>query len=914
MCGALGLAIACAVHAANPRVMVIASAHAGHRWGDAELTGLREQLKTFNEPVTVDVDFLDTLHVLPSPRYYQAMEALLLTKYGPRPPDVLVAVGDEALDFALPLRRTHFQHTPLIFSGVSSSRRDALARESNAGGVFDDLDLNDNLHALLRLLPQTQRVVVVHDVSRTSLAQVATLQKAAASFAPRRIDYLSNHTLAELRVEVGQLGRHDLVLELPMHRDREGHVFSQADVTDILVSASPAPLVITRDTAMRPGVLGGFLVSGFEQGTGAGRLALAVLQGHTPSPLPFLSSESHGTFDFAQMQRWAIPIGALPVDVTVLQAPESAMEMARHNLPWIGALLLSLLLIVALWMQGIRHRQRSAQALQIEEQKYRELFNHSPDAIVVRDMNSGRIVETNPRFQAMFGYSAEESKELGIHDTSAPGQEYDIDKVQAWFDRVDQQGAQVIEWRNRRKDGSLFWSEVSMTRVRLGPIQRTISTVRDISDRKQAEALAKASELRVRQVYENLPIAMFAIDAQHRVTLWNPQMERLSGVAADKVVGTTDCWVGTSPEPRPYLANLLVDGTPYEVLQRHYPQLSRSASVPGAMEGEEQLSCVGRDGLWVRFCAAPLYDTQGQRTGAIETLIDVSQLKKAQTTLEALNHELEARVEARNQELQRAMGQLVQSEKLAALGSLVAGIAHELNTPIGNVLAVASTLTEEVERFSQRLLSGQARRSEVETGAGRMREASTLIERNASKAAKLIRDFKGVAVDQSSTRRRQFMLRHVLAEVLSTTSPLFKNSNHHVALDVPESIVLDSYPGPLEQVMTNFLTNSLHHGFEGIAQGQISIHAHIQDEAVQLTYSDNGCGIADANLQHVFEPFYTTKLGRGGSGLGLYIVYNLVHNVLGGSISVHSTRGTGTRFVLQLPLHAPASPNPLPTE
>ena len=907
----LGLALAAAVHAANPRVMVLASAHAGQGWGDAQIAGLRSQLQTFNEPVTIELDFLDSVHVTPSPRYYQAMEKLLLTKYGPTPPAVLIAVGDEALDFALPLRRKYFRDTPLVFSGISSSQRDTLEPETNVGGVFNDLDLSDNLHALLHLLPQTQRVVVLHDFSRTSLAQVDTLRQAAASFAPMRIDYLNNRTLDDMRAQLGQLNAHDLVLimALPMHPDTVPHAFSQTDVTDLLVSASPAPVVITRDTAQRPGVLGGFLVSGYEQGATAGRLALSVLQGTAPTPLPFASSKSHATFDFAQMQRWGIPVTALPADATVLNAPADTMDIARRNVLWIAALLISLVLIVALWMQGIRHRRDSAQALQLEEQKYRELFNHSPDAIVVRDMNSGRIVETNPRFQAMFGYDADEAKELGIHDTSAPGQEYDIAKVRAWFDRVDREGAQVIEWRNRRKDGSLFWSEISMTRVRLGPIQRTISTVRDISDRKHAEALAKASELRVRQVYENLPIAMFAIDTQHQVTLWNPQMERLSGVPANAVLGTTRCWVGTSAQARPYLANLLVDGTPYEELQRIYPQLTLSASVPGAMEGEEELSCVGRDGLWVRFCAAPLYDTQGQLTGAIETLIDVSLLKKAQTTLETLNQQLEARVEARNQELQRAMGQLVQSEKLAALGSLVAGIAHELNTPIGNVLAVASTLTEEVERFCQRLLSGQARRSDVETGTARMREASTLIERNASKAAKLIRDFKGVAVDQSSTRRRQFVLQHIFSEVMSTTSPLFKNSDHQITMDVPDSITLDSYPGPLEQVMTNFLTNSLHHGFEGVAQGQIYIQAEVQGESVQIIYADNGCGIADTNLQHVFEPFYTTKLGRGGSGLGLYIVYNLVHNVLGGSISVHSARGAGTRFVLQLPLRAPLTPS-----
>lgn len=133
-----------------------------------------------------------------------------------------------------------------------------------------------------------------------------------------------------------------------------------------------------------------------------------------------------------------------------------------------------------------------------------------------------------------------------------------------------------------------------------------------------------------------------------------------------------------------------------------------------------------------------------------------------------------------------------------------------------------------------------------------------------------------------------------------------------MVLAIPTDLALDSYPGPLEQVLTNFLANSLNHGFEGLAQGHITIAAVQEGADVVLEYADNGCGIAPGNLQHIFEPFYTTKLGRGGSGLGLYIVYNLVTNVLGGSITAHSTPGAGARFVLRLPAQAPAHSGPAP--
>lgn len=478
--------------------------------------------------------------------------------------------------------------------------------------------------------------------------------------------------------------------------------------------------------------------------------------------------------------------------------------------------------------------------------------------------------------------------------------------------------AQVFEWRSRRKDGSTFWSEISMMRIDTGRGARAIATIRDITDRKTAESLARELEFRINQIYEHLPIAVFAIDAEHKITFWNPQMTRLTGVPASEVLGTTDTWRGIYTAPRPCLLDVLMDQASADVLEHYYPdgRLKRSEVVPGALVGEDFFPTMDDNrGVWGSYCAAPLYDAQGNIIGAIETVIDVTQLKKIQTNLEDLNRELEARVEARNQELRRAMGQLVQSEKLAALGSLVAGVAHELNTPIGNVMAVASTLTEEATQFGQRLVSGQARRSEVEKAVQRLEEASKLIERNASRAAKLINDFKEVAVDQASSRRRHFNLQDMVNEVLHTTKPVFKSANHHIEVDIPAHVQMDSFPGPLEQIFTNFLTNSVHHGFDNRDDGTIRIVAAMDTHSVRILYTDNGCGIPAANLPHIFEPFYTTKLGRGGSGLGLYIVYNLVTSLLGGSIAVSSPPGVGTQIELVLPLVAPrnaaASTDPL---
>ena len=894
---------------------MIASYHAGMAWSDAQIAGVREQLQALTPPIELQLDFLDTKHVQPSTRYYQLTEDLLLSKYGPAAPAVLIAADDDALDFTLRLRDKYFKGTPIVFSGVSSSRRAALQQATAIGGVFDDLDVGESLQQMLRMRPQTRRVVVIHDQSRTSLAQVETLHSRMATHPGATIEYLSNLPVAAIEQRLGQLHPHDLVFALPFNRDADGRVLTHEEATDLWAAAAKAPVAVTRDVAMRPGVLGGFLVSGLDQGHTAGRLAAQLLQGTAPSPLPFVEGSSHATFDYPQMQRWDVDLGRLPVGATVLQRPKDTMESLRPHIPWLSVLFGSMLVIIGLLLHGIRVRHAAEAAQRLSTRNYQALFDHSPDAIMVRDADSNQIVQINSRFCQLFGYQHDEVSTLRPVDLSAQEPGYGAEEAQAWIEKTRREGAQFFEWRSRHKDGSVFWSEISMTRFEMAQGQRTVSTIRDITDRKQAEVMTREFEHSLQQVYQNLPVAVFAINAQHQITFWNPHMTRMTGVHAEDVVGTTETWRGIYASPRPCLLDVLVDGANVDDLQHFYAgKLRASPIIPGALEGEDYFEALESSGggMWIRYCAAPLRDARGKVTGAIQTLIDVTRLKRAQTTLEELNRDLEARVQARNAELKHAMGQLVQSEKLAALGSLVAGVAHELNTPIGNVMAVASTLTDEVADFSQKLLSGSARRSDVERAATRLQDASALIERNATKAAKLINDFKEVAVDQSSTRRRHFALRDVVNEVLTTTRPLFKHATHQVVLAIPTDLALDSYPGPLEQVLTNFLANSLNHGFEGLAQGHITIAAVQEGADVVLEYADNGCGIAPGNLQHIFEPFYTTKLGRGGSGLGLYIVYNLVTNVLGGSITAHSTPGAGARFVLRLPAQAPAHSGPAP--
>jgi signal transduction histidine kinase len=296
-----------------------------------------------------------------------------------------------------------------------------------------------------------------------------------------------------------------------------------------------------------------------------------------------------------------------------------------------------------------------------------------------------------------------------------------------------------------------------------------------------------------------------------------------------------------------------------------------------------------------------------------------NRIATAQAEILALNTTLEARIALRTQELehsnqhlkdtlqnlQTTRAELVRSEKLAALGALVAGVSHELNTPIGNSLTVASTIDAQVKDFSTGMAKGLTR-SALETFVGEVREGVDILLRSLARAVELVSSFKQVAVDQTSENRREFFLGETINEILMTLGPTMRKTPHKLVNDIPANIRMESYPGPLGQVLTNLVNNALIHGLKDTADGKITLLARPTREGwVQFTVQDNGAGIAPEHLDRVFDPFFTTRLGQGGSGLGLNIVYNIVTQTLGGTIRVESLQGQGASFVLHLPCVAP---------
>ncbi|WP_342117769.1 CHASE domain-containing protein [Pseudoduganella sp. OTU4001] len=338
-----------------------------------------------------------------------------------------------------------------------------------------------------------------------------------------------------------------------------------------------------------------------------------------------------------------------------------------------------------------------------------------------------------------------------------------------------------------------------------------------------------------------------------------------------------------------------------------------------------ELELAGANGkkLWC-MVNGRLLDPKDARKGCVWVIIDITERKQAEAALVDTKHGLErslnelalqkANVELAHKDLsavlltlKQAQASLITSEKMASLGALVAGIAHELNTPIGNSLLTATALSDMCKEFERQLGEGGIKRSALDIHLKDARMACSIITNSLTRAADLIHSFKQVAVDQTSDKRRAFNLYGVVHDTLATYSAQLRRANCEVKISMPETVNFISYPGSVGQVLSNLIQNALMHAFEGRDHGLLTISvAEVDEHTVELRFADDGIGMNARTLHQIYDPFFTTKMGQGGSGLGMNIVYNLVTGILRGTIQIDSEPGKGTMVTLTLPRKVPA--------
>lgn len=320
------------------------------------------------------------------------------------------------------------------------------------------------------------------------------------------------------------------------------------------------------------------------------------------------------------------------------------------------------------------------------------------------------------------------------------------------------------------------------------------------------------------------------------------------------------------------------------------------------------------------FTTKPInWDIIGHRVRyMIRTSHDYMELQKTKQALNQLNLDLEERVIKRTEqlksanqnlkelldELQTTQGQLIEAEKLASLGALVAGVAHEVNTPIGITITTISMLSQDLEKLEKLFTQNLIKRSDLSNYFTSTKEEIHLAEVNLQRAVELIKSFKQVSTDQISEKRRSFNLKDYLEEIVMSLKPALHQTKLTTTINCPDNLIIDSYPGTLFQIFTIFIMNSMTHAYEPNEEGVLAINVKLLDGDIELAYSDTGKGISPENLKKIFDPFFTTARATKSTGLGLNIALNSVTKLLGGTLKCTSTLGEGSTFTITMPTNS----------
>ncbi|MFA9219275.1 MAG: ATP-binding protein, partial [Sphingomonadaceae bacterium] len=583
---------------------------------------------------------------------------------------------------------------------------------------------------------------------------------------------------------------------------------------------------------------------------------------------------------------------------------------------------------------------------------YHTMMAASPDSVLLLDLDDLRLLDVNRSARRLFGLTQAELLHRTLPQLMAPSQpdgSASATLLEQQIQQVLSGEVKVYEAAFQHVSGRQIACEMRM--VAMVRPERRLLHVRmiDVSARKQAEIMRAGKNEVLEMIARGAPlnqtlvrltrlieaqsegvictIMLVTPDGLHLTSGAGPSMpsvflDALEGIAIGPGVGS--CGTAIHRREAVIVSDLMQD--PLWAPYRHLAAPHGLRACWAMPIFRDQSHPLGSFAMYYKEERQPA-DAERQLINAAVHLagIAISTTRREEELRRHRDH-LEELVAARTAELQAAkeeaehineelstaldnlsltQDELVRRDKLAALGALVAGVAHELNTPIGNSLMLASTMSQRTSELRQGLAAG-LRRSELEDYLARASEADAIVLRNLGRAAHLIDSFKRIAVDAGSSQRRQFQLDNQVAALLLPLQTAVTELSLTVVQDIPPGLTLDSYPGPLDQALSALFENSVLHGLAGREHGVITLRAWADDNGeIVLTITDNGAGIVSEHLDRIYDPFFTTRLGAGQSGLGLYITHNIVCGVLGGRIQVSSAAGQGTSFTLFLPPVAP---------
>ena len=529
--------------------------------------------------------------------------------------------------------------------------------------------------------------------------------------------------------------------------------------------------------------------------------------------------------------------------------------------------------------------------INVPDRGFETVFRDSKDGLAI--FKEGIFVDCN---QSMLDLVGVEHREQFIGFTPfdfSPEYQFDgtssAEKGMGYITQCYEEGSVRFEWVHKKFSGELFWSEVIITKMIVEGEVVVHANWRDISEKKDLELkLAEQKEL-FETLFEESMDGLSVFDGRQYIDCNKAFLSMFGFSSKEQVIGI---------HPKDISPEFQADGRSSKEAAK---ALIFDSMEKGTSARFEWVHCK-TDGtnFWTEVI---LTKVNLKGTDFIYAVIrDISEKKELELQLYQRNAELDksnAVLESAIDNLKRTQDKLVESEKLASLGSLVAGVAHEINTPVGVGLVGITQFIEETQAIRKRYQSGELDEQLFEEYLNSASELSNIVHKNLDRTAHLIRGFKQIAVDQTSEEERAINLKEYIDEVLFSLSSVTRKADVNIDVDCASQLNVVTNPGLLSQVLTNLIVNSINHGFSERQSGRISIALMEKtDTQFILTYKDDGKGISKENLPKIFDPFFTTRRGEGGTGLGLNVTYNIVTTALNGTIECHSEEGRGVEFVI----------------
>ena len=852
---------------AKKKLLILHSYYKGFEWTDLIDQGIGEAMQPFGNDISVYTEYMD-LKRFPEREHIASLREVYRIKYSKVRFDAILCSDDHAFQFLLDYRDELFPGTPVVFCGVNDFDPSMLRGHPGFTGKQERLNVKKTIEIALGINPNLKKIVVVADTTPTGVGTLKEVQKVAPGFAQKvRFEIYDDVTMPDLLKKIGRLTENDAVLLLNFNRDKSGNNFQHSETLALLQTVSKVPIYGVWDFHIGRGIVGGVITSGIEIGRTAGHQTIRILSGEKPEAIPIETDFPEGIiFDDSVMKKFGISSGDLPADTVLINLPMTFYRVNKKLIWTLGGLLVFLSVTTLVLILSTVQRRRAQKAL---SKAHRALLalNRCKQAMINAKTEPALIAQICDVIVEIGGYR------------------------RAWVDPENRDGQPdrtflplLIENRTegflgvQTPAGSLLDKEELDLLTKIAEnLSYGIMMQRLAVERRKTEQELLLSNEKLSLLLKSLPIVPFTCDpSDNRITYVSPVIESITGYPPSAFIGNADFWRNKIHRTDKDRLHALLSGYDAE----------------GRQQQQYRFLCADGSYRWFNDVRHLVRHPDQEHPRIVGTWQDITKEKN-------IEEESDLRLQ-----------QLIQADKLASLGEVVASVAHEINNPNAFISYNIPLLRESwdffrpaVKRYSAADPRWRFNGMSADDLCGEMDEMLDDIDASSQRINRVVSDLKDFARRDQEDAEREIQVNDVVRKALSILGPQIRKSFVGTALQLaPELPPIRGHFTKLEQVVTNLVVNA-----SQAVQAEKKAHLTITTErlkhreGVAIHVQDSGSGIPLDLGERVFEPFFTTRHRQGGTGLGLSVSRRLVDEHRG-AISYISRPGRGTRFSVYLPL------------